>query len=745
MGFEAEADPFDCQALDVLEQEHGVEVAFNSQVFGVMDGQYDFDSMLSSQELGADSLSQSLLNEGTGGVCTPYDLTQSEPSSFSHHKDPSIVGPITNQAGQHQNEGQQNHAVNSTSVSHSTVVNTPRPLRPFTTRPPSLLRNEYRPESPIDAQSRTMANQAYQNYLTSSPSKYMLSAPSGSSTHQNAQSSLGNFGQSSLEQSRNFITSHIGHDPSSFDVGQYQRLAPYRAPQAYNYIPPSQQAYGPSTPQGYQIGMRRRRELSDMQPSTPPNPSVPLRNNNSNNPRMRMSRQVTEVQPSTPPNLAVQEHYDTNHSREHKSSPDSTVVKREETALQSPLFKPQARKTTRRKTVVSHGVSEDDGLQLTKSDASYIEGLVAAMTDADEAEDNPGMQSTWRKIRENKAARLRETCEDMFNVLKRAQREQLVDRKAVNVYPSFDYRFEETCSTLRTQKTVCKHLMEAPYSHTVANDPTYAAQVSCLPLFAELLLTYVKRVRNNRRVNGQKRQAITMGRQAMGLKGQGKGKGMKKVIPIPFEDLVAGENSGDDFDDDEDEIESPIRVSKGSSRNKKAKKARKADPDDDYEDSAENTPATKKAKRSTRSMRKVADPVNSTQSLPTQSSDKFSELLSSDFLDNPASSGRSSGHSARYLPGPDSSPSQRLEPINPIRGLLQQPNFYDGEYVYAPTAPSLPRVPHGYYNTGHHHQSSPFEPFGYPPLDFSSGTEADRGGKAGDGNDAGAPSSGARA
>ena len=31
---------------------------------------------------------------------------------------------------------------------------------------------------------------------------------------------------------------------------------------------------------------------------------------------------------------------------------------------------------------------------------------------------------------------------------------------------------------IKTQKTICKHLLEEEYSRTVANDPTFAAQVN---------------------------------------------------------------------------------------------------------------------------------------------------------------------------------------------------------------------------------------------------------------------------
>ena len=75
-----------------------------------------------------------------------------------------------------------------------------------------------------------------------------------------------------------------------------------------------------------------------------------------------------------------------------------------------------------------------------------------------------------------------------------AQNGYVSDKKAINHYASFKHRFEELCIAVRvsqafrtygsgadvikTQKTICKHLLEEEYSRTVANDPTYAATVS---------------------------------------------------------------------------------------------------------------------------------------------------------------------------------------------------------------------------------------------------------------------------
>ena len=68
------------------------------------------------------------------------------------------------------------------------------------------------------------------------------------------------------------------------------------------------------------------------------------------------------------------------------------------------------------------------------------------------------------------------------------------EKKSANIYSTFDERFKSVRKTLQvclnlgvnrlyhvdisqTQKTVCKHLMEEPYSHQVVTDPKEARRV----------------------------------------------------------------------------------------------------------------------------------------------------------------------------------------------------------------------------------------------------------------------------
>lgn len=129
----------------------------------------------------------------------------------------------------------------------------------------------------------------------------------------------------------------------------------------------------------------------------------------------------------------------------------------------------------------SSDVVDVDNVSYSRSDEEYVEELMDAMTDMSQAEDNVGMLATWSKILVNKADKVRPMCVEMLGLLKRAQHEQLGDKKSANSYPNFEHRFREACDAARTQKTIGKHLMEAPYSWIVANDPTYAASVGHVP------------------------------------------------------------------------------------------------------------------------------------------------------------------------------------------------------------------------------------------------------------------------
>ena len=211
-----------------------------------------------------------------------------------------------------------------------------------------------------------------------------------------------------------------------------------------------------------------------------------------------------------------------------------------------------------------------------------------------------------------------------------------------------------------------------------------------------------------------------MGRQALGLQGQGKGKSMKKIEPVPFDDLYDdGEDSGDDFDaEEEDPMEAPIPVVKvESSGRKKARKARKSDSDDDYEDNANYSPPPKKAKRGRRSTH-VA-PGNAQQ------------------VGNAQSSTKSSGQSNGFASITSGTPSHHLEPKRQMKHHhgAEQSGYFNTGNSYGAMAPRLPSLPQELYTHGYQHGSQsntfPYDQLGYSPSpDFQHIDDGDGGNDA---------------
>lgn len=429
----------------------GVDAPVNSEAFGSLDPSFDFGSLLRTHDMSGESLSNSLLNQGFEGLCTPLDTVKWE-SAQSNLDGSGPTELVTGPNNQRQHNavvsalGQ--HTIFSPIPSNNTAINTtPNNIsaqfpRQYLTRQPSLLRNEYLPEFATGTHSSIMASHGHPQHFTS-PSRYVLRTPMGQLPPQGLQPFDESHLRTSTHHAHGYNTIHqLGYRPTN-QMSQNPLQSIYPDPQRYAHSP-GQSSYGIPR-QHYATGQ---------------------------------SQQLATAPPSTPPNLIA------SYERNDHSSPGisaasgrSISIKREASISESPVAKPQPRKKTCRKTVKRPITIDDDGLSFTKSDVEYIEDLLDAMNDATEAEDNPGMQNTWLKIRDSKEAMVREKCVELLDLLKRAQREQLGDKKAVNPYPNFDHRFEETCAALRTQKTVCKHLMEPPYSHTVVNDPTYAAQV----------------------------------------------------------------------------------------------------------------------------------------------------------------------------------------------------------------------------------------------------------------------------
>lgn len=105
-------------------------------------------------------------------------------------------------------------------------------------------------------------------------------------------------------------------------------------------------------------------------------------------------------------------------------------------------------------------------------------------------------------------------------------------------------------------------------------------------------------MKNNRRVNDQKKIAIEVGRRQMGQQGHGKG---RKVEQIAF--IEEEENSADDPFSDEDEAFPPADNKPDPPRRKKTKKNNHSD--DDFEVVTRTTPSSRKTRRENRSARKA--------------------------------------------------------------------------------------------------------------------------------------------
>ena len=207
-----------------------------------------------------------------------------------------------------------------------------------------------------------------------------------------------------------------------------------------------------------------------------------------------------------------------------------------------------------------------------------------------------------------------------------------------------------------------------------------------------------------------------MGRQALGLQGQGKGKTMKRIEPIPLGDFDYGDDSGDDpFADEDDAISTPPPTVKMQiSGRKQKRKIRKPNPDDDYVEQSGQSPAPKKPKRERRS---------------TYTGESNGQMANAS-----APCARSSNRPSAYLSTFSSSPIQHPDLAEDQRGT-DQFGYYHTDHVYAPTAPSLPAMLPEFYENYQPH-SSPFEHFAHQSLGHSSGKEQDHSDQPATGNEA---------
>ncbi|KAL8788955.1 MAG: hypothetical protein Q9195_007071 [Heterodermia aff. obscurata] len=160
--------------------------------------------------------------------------------------------------------------------------------------------------------------------------------------------------------------------------------------------------------------------------------------------------------------------------------------------------------------VVSRRDSQGSGSQsstVDSTDQNLINLMYEAMMDTDHTEDNPGMIKTWNGLRKE-TNKVRKVCEQLLETCYALEHNGAPLQTAIKTqfsYESIPHRVDELCKAFRTQKTMCKHLMEAPYIYQVVDDPKLAAS----------------RVVNNRKVNKGKKYAIEAGRNALKIANTG--------------------------------------------------------------------------------------------------------------------------------------------------------------------------------------------------------------------------------
>ncbi|KAG8527642.1 uncharacterized protein KY384_007795 [Bacidia gigantensis] len=156
---------------------------------------------------------------------------------------------------------------------------------------------------------------------------------------------------------------------------------------------------------------------------------------------------------------------------------------------------------------------------VTEAEDPLVQKLYKAMMNMGYTEDNKGILKTWRKLGETKTDHILQVCRDMLDLSKRRQEtgQPLCETRHMGTaYSTLEKRLDALCETLEAQKTVCKHLLEDPYINRVVEDPSKATKL----------------VKNNRRVNAQKKEAIDAGRDHKGVRGRGKGNRLEHVRTV---------------------------------------------------------------------------------------------------------------------------------------------------------------------------------------------------------------------
>lgn len=246
----------------------------------------------------------------------------------------------------------------------------------------------------------------------------------------------------------------------------------------------------------------------------------------------------------------------------------------------------------REKSVSTLNPEPDDTVpQTAEDDRHYVAIMLEAMLDMSVAEDNAGMKRTWETMRRDRD-KVEKAAWEILNLCKERHRRNgpfEMSPKASHTFKTFGERFETICQAMQAQKTLCKHLLRQPFSEEVVEDPGAA----------------VSRIRNNRKVNLGKKEAIDKGREALGEKGRGKGRRTTKVVQ---------EDTDDDFEGDDDEYGSQAGAQMYNSKKRSVSysnapnsRRRQASTDDPRDQSYREGSASKKVKRASRSVYQLND------------------------------------------------------------------------------------------------------------------------------------------
>ncbi|KAL8831946.1 MAG: hypothetical protein Q9191_000586 [Dirinaria sp. TL-2023a] len=178
---------------------------------------------------------------------------------------------------------------------------------------------------------------------------------------------------------------------------------------------------------------------------------------------------------------------------------------------------------------------EPDPIFRDEEDRLRLERIYYAMMEEDHAQDNEGMKRTWKALRKDRP-KLQLVCRKVLNACYVSQNISTPLQHSVKPqhhYETLDDRVDAICEAFKQQKTMCKHLMEAPYLYQVVDDPNLAAM----------------RVINNRKVNQGKKEAIEQGRKALA-----KAKAKKHVgqsLKSEMEDEAYNEYDDGEYEEDE--------------------------------------------------------------------------------------------------------------------------------------------------------------------------------------------------